>query len=150
MITTLFRDRLPKGLCFPIGLQTLSESMVKSDVPNTALAFVWRSTWAAQLLDPANGDDGKLAVLTVRLDLPRMRINIAKVRPVPSDCEVVLVEFAVTSERRRVVLDAFLDHGAGLVTKRLAARPLQPFGLTFDVETNRMAISARKPTTVIS
>lgn len=149
MITTLFRDRLPKGLSFPIGLEALSESIAQSGVSSAALVFVWRSTWAAQLLDPANGEDGKLAILSIRLDLPRMRINTAKVRPMPTGCEVVLSEFAVTSERRRVVLDAFMDHGAGLVAKRLAERPLHPFGLALNIETNRMAISARKPTTAI-
>jgi hypothetical protein len=150
MITTLFRDSLPKGLCFPIGLEVLSASLTKSDVANAALVFVWRSTWAAQLFDPANGDNGKLAVLSIRPDLPRMRINATKVRAMPPDCETVFVEFAVTSDRRREVLDAFIDHGVGLVAKRLAEQPLRPFGLTFDVEARRMTISARKPTTVLT
>jgi hypothetical protein len=132
MITTLFRDRLPKGLCFPIGLEVMSASMAKSGISNAALVFVWRSTWAAQLFDPANGDDSKLAVLNMRLDLPRMRINSTKVRPMPPNCEVVFVEFAVISERRRQVLDAFLDHGSDLLTKRLADRPRRPFGMTFN------------------
>jgi hypothetical protein len=150
MIITLFRDRLPKGLCFPIGLEVISESLAKSNISDAALLFVWKSTWAAQLFDPENGDDGSLAVLNVRLDLPRMRINAAKVRPMPSTCEVVFTEFAVASKRRREVLDAFVEHGAGLLTKRLAERPVRPFGLSFNVEENRMAISAKKPTTVLS
>jgi hypothetical protein len=144
MITTLFRDSLPQGLSFPIGQKTLADGVPALPSMNAALVFVWQSTWASQLFDAENGTQGRLAILQVRSTLPRMRINGAKVRTASPDCRAVVVEFAVSSTRRRSVLEAFIDHGATLIAERIAADSPPSLSLYFNIATGNFDLSAHQ------
>jgi hypothetical protein len=149
MVVTLFRDQLPKGLCFPLGVEALSKSLAVSNGFKLALLCVWRSTWASQILHPVNGEDGDVAIFNVSADIPRIRINTDKVRPLPPECEMVITEFAVASGRRREILEAFLTQGASLVSERLADRTRQPFQVRFNIDAKRIHLSAKKPITAV-
>jgi hypothetical protein len=146
MLITLFRDKLPNGLCFPLGQEILAKAVYSLDL---AIVFVWQSTWASQILDPVNGERGEIVILNVGAEAPRMRINVAKVRPIPPEAQFVVTEFASASDRRQEVLEAFHAHGARLVSKRLAERAFQPFQLRFNIEAKRLHLSAKKVTTTV-
>ena len=149
MLVTLFRDKLPKGLCFPLGHEVLRKAAAPLHNFDLAIVFVWQSTWASQILDPVNGDGGDIVVFNVGSKTPRMRINVAKVRPIPPEVQIVITEFAIASDRRQEVLEAFHAHGAGLVSERLAERAFQPFQLRFNIDAKRLHLSATKATTKV-
>jgi len=146
MLITLFRDKLPNGLCFPLGQEILAKAVYSLDL---AIVFVWQSTWASQILDHVNGEGGEIVILNVGTETPRMRINVAKVRPIPPEVQIVITEFAIASDRRQEVLEAFHAHGAGLVSERLAERAFQPFQLRFNIDAKRLHLSAKKVTTTV-
>ena len=142
-ITTLFRDKLPKGLCFPLGLEILSACAPDLAALNAGVVFVWQSTWASQIFDAQKGDAGRLAVCQVRQTIPHMRINALKVRNLPEDAEVVVAEFAIASSHRSKVLDAFKVQGAGLLSVAIRQNPRSSFFLVYDIEKGLFA--AGKP-----
>lgn len=133
-IVTLFRDNLPRGLCFPIGLESFSECVPELEALNASIVFVWQSTWASQIFDAKEGNAGRLAVLQVRPTLPLMRINAPKVRAMADDSGVVVAEFAVAALHRSKVLEAFRSHGAGLVSATVQTNPQAEFSVFFDIE----------------
>jgi hypothetical protein len=146
MLITLFRDKLPNGLCFPLGQEILAKAVHSLDL---AIVFVWQSTWASQILDHVNGEGGEIVILNVGTETPRMRTNVAKVRPIPPEVQIVITEFASASDRRQEVFEAFHAHGAGLVSERLAERAFQPFQLRFNIDAKRLHLSAKKVTTTV-
>jgi hypothetical protein len=144
VLTTLFRDRLPKGLCFPIGVGVLTERVSALSKLNAAAVFMWQSTWASQLFDAKSGAAGKLTVMHIRPDLPRMRINHRKVREMPPDCRIVVSEFAVSSDHRSHVLTALADHGASLLEREIEERPQPNFLLHYEIDTGRFTVAKNR------
>lgn len=137
---TLFRDRLPKGLTFPLGQETLSSGIPALEALSPAVLFTWQSTWASQLYNPTEGQDGQLSILHLLREMPVMRINGDKVRDRPPACQIVIAEYAVSSKHRRRVLDAFLQSGSGLVSRSLIDWPFASRGVRFDLATNAFIV----------
>ena len=144
MLATLFRDRLPKGLCFPIGVAVLAERVPALSKSSAAAVFVWQSTWASQLFNASCGAAGKLTIMQVRPDLPRMRINERKVRKLPLESRIVVAEFAVSSNHRSHVLAAFVDHGASVLEREIEGRSQPKFLLHYEIETARLTVTKNR------
>ncbi len=133
-LATLFRDKVPRGLCFPIGLEVFSECVPELAALNASVVFIWQSTWASQIFDAQKGDAGRLAVCQVRQTLPRMRINAQKVREMAEGSEIVVAEFAIAAAHRSKVLGAFRSQGAGLVSEAIRSNPQAAFSVIYDIE----------------
>lgn len=142
MLITLFRDKLPSGLCFPIGLEPLNEYLPIFRENDVGVFFVWQSTWAAQIYNPQIGQDGKLTILQMRKQQPYMRINRNKVKVIPKGCYAAISEYAVSSDLRKCVLDAFIDSGAALVLERIRSQKIPSLQLLYEISSNRFVMSA--------
>ena len=125
---TLFRDRLPKGLAFPLGIEALRTGAPALEEFRPGVLFTWQSTWASQLYDPLKGHGGRLAILHLLRDLPAMHINDAKVRTRSPQCRLVIAEFAISSTHRRLVLDNFLVDGGEIISRGLSYWPYEGMG----------------------
>ena len=139
---TVFRDRLPKGLSYPIGLEALAANVVPLVTANAAVLFAWHSTWAPQIFDPVTGRDGRLPILRVDPSRPFMRVGNEKVKEPPADCLAYVVEYAVASTLRRRVLDGFVAQGAALTSQSVLRNPASPFILYFSVESGAWVVDA--------
>jgi hypothetical protein len=126
-MTTCFRDRLPKDLCFALGQQSLIKALPNLKSLNPALYFVWQSTWAAQIFNPKGEADGTLALLQVGTRPPLMRVNAARVETHPENCQVIVSQFAVSSEHRHEVREAFDASGSRAISGLLMAPRIEPF-----------------------
>jgi len=142
MLTTLFRDKLPRGLCFPIGLELLDEHLPFFRAHELAVFFVWQSTWAAQYFNPVIGRDGKLTILQIRRTAPHMRINQNKVKVIPKGCYAAISEYAISSELRKCVIDTFIDSGAALLSKKVITKEIPSLQLQYEISSNKFIVSA--------
>ncbi|MFO1408523.1 MAG: hypothetical protein U1F08_13480 [Steroidobacteraceae bacterium] len=140
---TIFRDHLPKGLTFPLGLNVLSTHVPALTSRRSAVLFVWQSTWAAQLFNPKGGPDGQLSILHVTSYPPRMRINSEKVREPAPDCQAYISQYAISSEHRRKVIEAFIGNGAAEMS-RLLADGMTVLGARFDLQTGEFVFMSKK------
>ena len=100
---TVFRDKPPRGLSFPIGL-TDADQLVRE--ATCACYFVNQSTWVRQAFALT---ENRLPLLRLQRRRPYLRVGNEKVSPSAEACDHHLIVYAVPWDSREAARRALLD-----------------------------------------
>ena len=100
MSLTAFRDALPAGSSFPVGLERLVPLLSGREF---AAYFVATATRAHQAFPP---DSPRLPVLRIQRERPAFRVSGDRVAPAASSFPLHVLIYSVPATRRRAIADA--------------------------------------------
>jgi len=100
MSLTAFRDALPAGSSFPVGLERLVPLLSGREF---AAYFVATATWAHQAFPP---DSPRLPVLRIQRERPTFRVRGDHIAPHASTFPLHVLIYSVPATRRQAIADA--------------------------------------------
>ena len=117
MLTTVFKDKIPKGVSYPFPLEFLKLALPSPAEQAVALYFVHGSHWNDRV--PRERLHLPHAVLSAARTRPTLRNNNQKVTVVVKDCDWHFVLWAMPSESRHVLQKQFGDTAVQPLTRWL-------------------------------
>lgn len=110
MLTTVFKDKIPKGFSYPLTLEFLRSALPGAAAQAVALYFVHGSHWN----DKVAHERLHLprALLSAARERPKFRNNNQNVAVDAKDCDWHLVLWAMPSESRHILQREFEDAAA--------------------------------------
>lgn len=120
MLTTVFKDKVPKGLSYPLSLEFLGSALPGAAAQAVALYFVHGSHWNYKVAHERL--HMPRALLSAARERPKFRNNNQKVAVSAEECDWHLVVWAMPSEIRRVLRRKFEDTAAVPLARWLVDR----------------------------
>jgi hypothetical protein len=110
MLTTVFKDKVPKGMSYPFPLGVLQDAFPGAPEQAVALYFVHGSHWNDHAIRERL--HMPLALLAAGRTRPMFRNNNQKVAAVVDDCEWHVVLWAMPSIQRHLLRREFTEKAA--------------------------------------